>query len=138
MSHSRAGGQVTVVEDEADEEIHLRQLEETSYTRYTKEALKIIDRKHVKLCRAFTDWLLSTRGSNAELSDGYRRHLSHRKAKHTREFKVAYHSDPSPRYGRRWVRYWNTTTIPTERFTINGSWSSLYANRSGQNLSKIT
>lgn len=97
VSHSRAGGQVTVVEDEADEEIHLRQLEETSYTRYTKEALKIIDRKHVKLCRAFTDWLLSTRGIKCRVE---RRNIDaiFRIGKQSTlvEFKVAYHSDPKP------------------------------------------
>lgn len=97
LSHSHAGSQTTVFEDEANEDIHLRQLEETSYTRYTKEALKIIDRRHVKLCTAFTDWLFSTRGIRCRVE---RRNIdaTFRIGKQSTlvEFKVAYHSDPKP------------------------------------------
>jgi hypothetical protein len=96
-SHSKAGRQASVAEDGTEEEINLRQLEETAYTRYTTEALRIIDRKHVKLCNAFKDWLFSAHGIKCNIE---RRNIdaTFRMGKQSVlvEFKVAYHSDPKP------------------------------------------
>jgi hypothetical protein len=97
ISDSKSARQTGFVEDDNEDEIHLRQLEESAYTRYTTEALKIIDRKHVKLCNTFTDWIYSTRGIKCSVE---RRNIdaTFRMGKQSVlvEFKVAYHSDPKP------------------------------------------
>lgn len=83
--------------EETDDEIRLRQLEESAYTRYTAEALKTIDRKHVKLCNAFTEWVLATRGIDCNVE---RRNIDVTfqigKQSALVEFKVAYNGDPKP------------------------------------------
>jgi hypothetical protein len=95
--HSKGGRKTSDDEDKANEETRLRQLEESAYSRYTKEALKVIDRRHVKLCNAFTDWLYSTRGIRCNVE---RRNIdaTFRIGKQSVlvEFKVAYRSDPKP------------------------------------------
>jgi hypothetical protein len=46
-------------EDTADEQIQRRELEDWAYTRYTSRAIKTIQRRHVMLCKQFTQWLTS-------------------------------------------------------------------------------
>lgn len=81
----------------ADEEIQLRQLEESAYTRYTSQSLRKINRRHAKLCNAFTGWPLSTHGIKCSIE---RRNIdvTFRMGKQSVlvEFKVAYRSDPKP------------------------------------------
>jgi hypothetical protein len=83
--------------DDSEQEIQLRQLEESAYSRYTKEDIRRIERRHVKLCNRFTDWLLSARGIKCDVE---RRNIdaTFRIGKQSVlvEFKVAYHSDPKP------------------------------------------
>ncbi len=82
---------------ESDQEIRLRQLEESSYTRYNTEALKIIDRRHVKLCNEFTSWIYAQKQIVCRVE---RRSIDVQfviaKQKVLVEFKIAYRSDPKP------------------------------------------
>lgn len=83
--------------NDEEEEIERRQLEESAYTRYTAESIRRIERRHVKLCNAFTDWLLSNLGIKCNVE---RRNidLTFRIGKQSVlvEFKVAYSGDPKP------------------------------------------
>ncbi len=97
LANSKPGGRPSAKDNDDDEEIHLRQLEESAYTRYTAESLRRIDRRHVKLCKGFTEWLLSThrikcnverRNIDATFRIGGQSTLV--------EFKVAYQYDPKP------------------------------------------
>jgi hypothetical protein len=62
VANSKPGGRASAKGNDDGEEIHLRQLEESAYTRYTAESIRKIDRRHIKLCNAFTDWLISNYG----------------------------------------------------------------------------
>jgi hypothetical protein len=94
---SKPGGRTTAKENETEEEIHLRQLEESAYTRYTAESIRRIDRRHVKLCNAFADWLISNHGIECSVE---RRNIDVTfrigMQKVLVEFKVAYNGDPKP------------------------------------------
>jgi hypothetical protein len=82
---------------ETDAEIQRRLVESSGYTRYSKEAIRIIERKHAKLCNQFTEWLEKTRQIICEVE---RRHIDVTFRLKRRnvlvEFKVAYHADPKP------------------------------------------
>jgi len=95
--HSRPGRNTSAEEANAEEEIHIRQLEESAYSRYTREDIRIIDRRHVKLCKAFTDWIFQTHGIKCSVE---RRNIDLTFRLGSRsllvEFKVAYHSYPKP------------------------------------------
>jgi hypothetical protein len=80
-----------------DESIRLRQLEESSYTRYSTNALRVIDRRHVKLCNEFTSWMYSQKQILCRIE---RRSIDVQfvigKQNVLVEFKIAYRSDPKP------------------------------------------
>jgi hypothetical protein len=94
IPHSKPGRPPST---EGDEEIRLRQLEESAYTRYSAESLRRIDRRHVKLCNAFTAWLNSNHGIKCEVERG-NIDVTFRMGKENAlvEFKVAYNGDPKP------------------------------------------
>jgi hypothetical protein len=78
-------------------QIGLRQLESAAYTRYTQEAIRTIERRHVKLCESFTKWIRAERGLICQIE---RRNIdvsfSLRKKTYLVEFKIAYSGDPKP------------------------------------------
>ncbi|WP_158790785.1 hypothetical protein [Granulicella sp. L60] len=82
---------------EVDEEIQRRLIESTGYSRYSKEAIRVIDRKHAKLCNQFTEWLEMTQRIVCQVE---RRHIdvTFRLKQKTIlvEFKIAYRLDPKP------------------------------------------
>jgi len=95
--NSKLGGVASAKEEDVEEEIHLRMLEESAYTRYTAESIRKIDRRHVKLCNSFTDWLNSNYGIKCNVE---RRNIDVTfqigKQSALVEFKVAYNGDPKP------------------------------------------
>jgi hypothetical protein len=97
VSNPRPEGRPSAKGDETEEEIHLRQLEESAYTRYTAESIRKIDRRHVKLCNDFTNWLISNHGIKCNVE---RRNIdvTFRLGKQSAlvEFKIAYNGDPKP------------------------------------------
>jgi len=97
VSNSEQGGRASAEGSDAEEEIRLRQLEESAYTRYTAESIRKIDRRHVRLCNAFTDWLVLNHGIKCNVE---RRNIdvTFRIGRRSAlvEFKVAYNDDPKP------------------------------------------
>ncbi len=97
IPNSKPGGRAGAKGDDDEEEIHLRQLEESAYTRYTAESIRKIDRRHVKLCNAFKGWLTSNHDITCKVE---RRNINvnFRIGKQSApvEFKIAYTGDPKP------------------------------------------
>jgi hypothetical protein len=81
----------------ANTDIQVRLVENSGYTRYSKEAIRAIERRHATLCNRFTEWLQKTRRI---ICDVERRNIDVtfrlNQQKILVEFKIAYHSDPKP------------------------------------------
>jgi hypothetical protein len=84
-------------EDTADEQIQRRELEDWAYTRYTSRAIKTIQRRHVMLCKQFTQWLTSKGNISYRVE---RRNIDltfqQDELSYLVEFKIAYSGDPKP------------------------------------------
>lgn len=83
--------------DSVDDAIERKLLESSGYTRYSKEAIRVIQRKHADLCNQFTGWLERERGIICNVE---RKHIDVtfflRKQRILVEFKIAYTNDPKP------------------------------------------
>jgi hypothetical protein len=78
-------------------EIQRRLVESAGYTRYSKEAIRTIERRHATLCNRFTEWLEKT---CQIVCDVERRNIDVtfrlKQQNVLVEFKIAYHADPKP------------------------------------------
>ena len=94
----RAPGTSQSNAESADELIQRRQLEDWAYTRYTKEAVRTIQRRHATICNAFTSWIAKTGAVKSWIVERNNIDLSfhHGGARYLVEFKVAYSKDPKP------------------------------------------